>query len=358
RVQSLLYTETEDRPLRFNNVGGDIVSVTGNWFKEIPDEYLLPLKLALEEDNPSIRAAACKAIGKIGTPEVVQILIDFIGTETDPAVIAAAAQALAALGETTLFYDHGVREVSAEVMTAIKPAILHVAAFNFRVGVTFVDSTMPESFKTFVSKHYRQGSWVIWDDAANNTYRKDYENPFLRVWYKSDDMNLAMLGDVEITCPPTGTTDLGDLITTEASALHQIMQNEPEGFVTTFKMGGDTYKVHQVKGGVEVWKKDAAEAVTRARYLEANDYAKEDLGAGDSAKFAALGRNKKLSTTELITRINDGDLWIQGNEHDTLLANLESFSGNVQVKYQDLIGAGVEIRFFKDLNTLAFRDGN
>lgn len=327
---------------------------------------------ALSDSNPKTKINAINKLGNIGTPEAVEALSSFIASEPgntaeSQAVVQAAAKALKALSETVPFNDYGVRYVNPEVLTVMKNVFgylytyPHLDAINIKLGVTFAKNTTEPKVRVFLKEQDRHGNWSFNTHPGGRIkmyggtdVHYDYASLDLVSIYQSEPEPLGM------SCQPV---DLGSLTIAEASKLHQIMQNEPDGFYTTFTKAGNTYKVHQIDGGIEVWKKDASGVITIARYRQANGYAKENLGTSDSVKFGALGRNKELSVAELLQRINNENLWIQNDT--TLKSNLATFStgtntnaAKINSLLAELNTAGVETRFFKDLDVLSFRQGN
>ncbi|MDD5680780.1 MAG: hypothetical protein PHI59_06030, partial [Candidatus Omnitrophica bacterium] len=303
------------------------------------------------------------------TPALLISLIESESADTDESteIIRNAYQTLISLGETGEFYDYGVHYVNSEVVRVIVNNVYNILvdgysklAVNLRSGVTFAEDTLNDDEKEFIEQQDKQGNWLFCCDGMN--YLKIHEENKTTVWYRANLDFFSLTQGPELAfC--FGPADFGDLSSNDASILHHIMQNEPEGFDAAFKIGTDTYKVHQVDGGIEVWKKDGSGVITIARYLEANGYVREDLGSSTDVKFDALGKNKELSAGELMARIQGENLWV---EDDTVLkANLQSFATGtnenaprIEARLVELGLAGAEIRFFTGLDTLAFRQGN
>lgn len=64
-----------------------------------PEEGLAGLKSALNDPNPVVHIATVMALGEIGTPVVVDLLIEALRTTDNPALAVSIVNALASIGD-------------------------------------------------------------------------------------------------------------------------------------------------------------------------------------------------------------------------------------------------------------------
>ncbi|MBU4376846.1 MAG: hypothetical protein KKD29_05130, partial [Candidatus Omnitrophica bacterium] len=374
------------------NMTGSTVDLNGADFRSklaaLTNSGLIPIlddgRLVLADIKINIGAGGEVTLEKIGS-SAVQNTLDIIQNISDrlpvgaslnqkeETIISTLSKTLNSIFQYVPFHDYGVRYVNPEVFGIIEETARSIfdftifsyamVAVNFKCGVTFIKNDLGENVKAFIENDGRYGNWVYHDHpfVPNDEYIKRYDDE-TTVIYNRTNLNLKSI--IRFSSPTTTfmPANFGSLTSVEAFALYIIMQNEPEGFVTTFKIGTDTYKVHQITDGIEVWKKNAGGIITIARYRQASGYTRENLGTSDNIKFDALGKNKMLSAAELLAKIVDGDLWV---EDSALTDNLATFgagtnenASRIQALLTELAQAGVEIRFFRGVDALAFREGN
>ncbi|MHC4114558.1 MAG: HEAT repeat domain-containing protein [Planctomycetota bacterium] len=303
------------------------------------------------------------------TAEHVNPLADIITAELGDtadsrAVVQIAAQALKIIAQYEPHGDYEVRYVSPDTLAEIKNAFAFLGfpykllAVNHKPGVTFADNDAEQDIKTFIENQYQNGNWMFSVHGPDGKYNKfHHDSTATTITYETNmDLKFIYHAQLDSHFEPT---DLGDLDKTPgaAAALHQIMQNEPEGFVTEFTQAGVTYKITQEEetGDVIVCVLDATGEIVSAKiYPGAKGYAGEPYDV-NKVKFAALGRNIKLSTAELLAQKEEV-------VNPTLIDNLRSFGGNIPSLLDTLTkpeaegGKGFEIKFFTGVNALAFID--
>jgi bilin biosynthesis protein len=96
-----------------------------------PAEGLQGLKTALNDPNPVVHIATVMALGEIGTPQVVEMLIEALQTTDNPALAISLVNALASIGDsrgievlTALIQDEStdsyVRETATSALSRLE----------------------------------------------------------------------------------------------------------------------------------------------------------------------------------------------------------------------------------------------
>jgi bilin biosynthesis protein len=96
-----------------------------------PEEGLQGLKTALNDPNPVVHIATVMALGEIGTPQVVDMLIEALQTTDNPALAISLVNALASIGDsrgvevlTALIQDEStdsyVRETATSALSRLE----------------------------------------------------------------------------------------------------------------------------------------------------------------------------------------------------------------------------------------------
>jgi bilin biosynthesis protein len=96
-----------------------------------PDQGLQGLKTALNDPNPVVHIATVMALGEIGTPQVVDMLIEALQTTDNPALAISLVNALASIGDsrgvevlTALIQDEStdsyVRETATSALSRLE----------------------------------------------------------------------------------------------------------------------------------------------------------------------------------------------------------------------------------------------